>query len=415
MFNNANLSFEAAPPIKVVFRFFLTASIFGIFTSLTLFFTFPNLLNIYDFNTLGTIHLITLGIITNFIFGALFQMLPVIAGVSIQNSEIVSLRVNYTLLIGTIFLFNAFLHNNQLLYILASIFLIFSFSYFFINSFKELIVLKHSNSSKGMLYAIISLILVILFATILISFKIGINLPFNFLLIRNFHLLFGLFGLFMILIFSISFQVIEMFYVTNSYPKLYSKNISLIIIITLIVNFVNFNIPINLIAFLSLIHAILTIKLLLKRKRVVSDGTIWFWYLAMGNLILFSLLILLNNFFSINIVLIALSFIFFIFSTIFAMIFKIIPFLVWFQLNRQGYFDGPMMHEVIHPKIVKKLFYLFIITNLSFILSIFFNNFYLIASLMLLIIFIILTALIYNSWHKYIETLKNGMKLDFSI
>jgi len=38
------------------------------------------------------------------------------------------------------------------------------------------------------------------------------------------------------------------------------------------------------------------------------------------------------------------------------MIYKIVPFLVWFHLSNQGYMEAPMMHDVIHPKKAKMHF-----------------------------------------------------------
>jgi len=56
-------------------------------------------------------------------------------------------------------------------------------------------------------------------------------------------------------------------------------------------------------------------------------------------------------------------------SIVFAMFYKIIPFLTWFHLNSQGYFTAPMMHEVIHPKTAKKHLYIHMTTIATFILS----------------------------------------------
>jgi uncharacterized membrane protein YesL len=58
-------------------------------------------------------------------------------------------------------------------------------------------------------------------------------------------------------------------------------------------------------------------------------------------------------------------------SIVFAMFYKIVPFLTWFHLNSQGYFTAPMMHEVIHPKTAKKHLYIHLSTIVTFILSTF--------------------------------------------
>ena len=58
-------------------------------------------------------------------------------------------------------------------------------------------------------------------------------------------------------------------------------------------------------------------------------------------------------------------------SIVFAMFYKIVPFLTWFHLNSQGYFTAPMMHEVIHPKTAKKHLWIHLAVVIAFILSIF--------------------------------------------
>ena len=108
MFNNNGLSMEQAPPIKVILRFFLTGSIFGIVAGFMLFFYSDNLNNFSASSTLATVHILALGVMASFMFGALFQMLPVICGVSIKEPENLSLRVNYALVFGTIVLVVSF-------------------------------------------------------------------------------------------------------------------------------------------------------------------------------------------------------------------------------------------------------------------------------------------------------------------
>ncbi len=416
MFTNSNLSFEAAPPINVVLRFFLTGTLFAIIMGVTLFFNFKTLSNIYDPITVTIVHLFTLGVVSNFLLGALFQMLPVIAGVSIANSQVVAMRVHYSLLLGIIFLLSAFLKGAWILYLLASFFLGFSFLYTAFVALKELLKIKHSPSSRGMMYTLFSFIFLIFFAFILIALKNGLALDFNFLEIRSLHFSFGVFGIFMLLIFSVSFQVIEMFYVTPPYPKKYAQYLASTLFAILLL-FILFpwlsKLFYTLIALIAFSHAFLTVKLLRAKKRAVSDVTIWLWYFAMANLIVFAFMLIATSLFTISTEAIALFFSFFLLGTIIAMVFKIVPFLVWFQLNRQGYFDGPMMHEVIHPKVAKRVFYLFLASYGFFLFSLLNSFFSYFASILFIVTFITLFILIYLAWQKYLYTLKHGMKLDF--
>ena len=82
--NFTGLSLDQAPPIQSVLRFFLTAPFFAIAASITLFFIGSDeVLTLSSPKMIALIHLFTLGFMMMIIFGALQQMLPVIAGVSL--------------------------------------------------------------------------------------------------------------------------------------------------------------------------------------------------------------------------------------------------------------------------------------------------------------------------------------------
>jgi len=101
-------------------------------------------------------------------------------------------------------------------------------------------------------------------------------------------------------------------------------------------------------------------------------------------------------------------------SIVFAMFYKIVPFLTWFHLNSQGYFTAPMMHEVIHPKTAKKHLYIHLSTIITFILSIFIPQAILLAGLLTILSFgwmcyqIIHAHLIYNKIQKTGEKFDMG-------
>ena len=180
--------------------------------------------------------------------------------------------------------------------------------------------------------------------------------------IKEAHYSFALFGWLTLLIVSVSFQVIEMFYVTPKYPVLMSKylttSIFTLLILKTIALFMNLesNILNILLSALFMLYALVTLHRLYKRKRPTSDATVWFWRFGMGLLFVSMSIIFIDNITplhaTINFIS-HLSFIGFALSIVFAMIYKIVPFLVWFHLSNQGYMEAPMMHDVIHPKKAK--------------------------------------------------------------
>ena len=61
----------------------------------------------------------------------------------------------------------------------------------------------------------------------------------------------------------------------------------------------------------------------------------------------------------------------FIFTIMIGMLYKIVPFLVWFHLNAKGYMSIPTMNDMINKKLSKIQFILFIISLIGFIISFF--------------------------------------------
>ena len=380
MFNQGGLSMEQAPPVMVVLRFFVTASVFGMILGLYL---IGNSLDILPYNEYAfqvtVIHLLALGIMASFMLGALFQMLPVIAGVSIKTPTSKAMMVNILLIIGLALQLFAFGTATSSLYLLASIFLGTGLLYSMIVMLKEVIKIKdHSSSSKGMLFALSSFLIVILLGIYLLLVLGGYVDASLFNKIKEIHFSFALFGWLTLLIVSISFQVVEMFYVTPKYPIVMSRYLVVTIFTLLVLKmfsiFMSFDTAIVniLLSLLFILYAGVTIHRLYKRRRPTSDATVWFWRLGMGLLIVSMIIVLLSNIVPLNSQIMGISTITFIgfgLSIVFAMVYKIVPFLVWFHLSNQGYMEAPMMFDVIHPKRAKIHFKIHIAMLVSWLIT----------------------------------------------
>jgi len=379
MFSQGGLSLEQAPPISVVLRFFVTASIFGLLLGLFLLSSSLNLIpsTQYAFD-LTVIHILALGVMASFMFGALFQMLPVIAGVVIKMPSKKAMIAHILLTIGIFFQIGAFYSSIPIIYLFTAIILGSGLLNASTLMLKEIIKIKdHSSSSKGMLFALSGFVIVIVLGVIMLLSLGGYINSSSFSQIREAHYSFALFGWVSLLIVSISFQVIEMFYVTPKYPAIMTKylviSIFLLLVLKSIMLFMFINIrPIDIIiSLLFIIYATITIHRLYKRRRPTSDATVWFWRLGMSLLIISMVVFILGN--NIDIDYIGyITFIGFALSIVFAMVYKIVPFLVWFHLSNQGYMEAPMMHDVIHPKKAKIHFWLHLSVISLWILNILF-------------------------------------------
>ncbi len=424
MFSQNGLSLDQAPPISVVFRFFFSGALFGILAGILILFFQNHIFDASDIKAVILTHTLTLGAMLSFMFAALFQMLPVIAGVALPSPVKKANAMQYPFVLGVFSLLLAFNFSTPWLFITASFLLGGSLLYIALVMLKNLWKLpNHSSSSKGMLTALLSLTIVILLALYLTGTLGGLLEGNYYTQIKTAHYSFGLFGWIALLILSISFQVIEMFYVTPSYPKLVSQYLPLtlftLLTMTTIIGVFNPSIWVAshiLIALILIGYSLLTLKRLTQRKRPLADATVWFWRLGLSSLIASMLTLFITNFTELSWVK-SLSYIFFAsfaLSIVFAMFYKIVPFLTWFHLNSQGYFTAPMMHEVIHPKTAKKHLYIHLTTIVIFVLSLFIHLFIFLAGMLTILSFGWIAWQIIHAWKLYNYTQETGEKFDMS-
>ena len=422
MFSQNGLSLDQAPPISVVLRFFFTGGSFGILAGILILFFQNKIFDASSMEAVTLVHTLTLGVMLSFMFAALFQMLPVIAGVTLPSPVKKANLLQYPFVLGVITLLFAFNLSYPWLFLLASLLLGGSILYIVVIMLQNLIKIpNHSASSKGMLFSLLALGIVILLALYLTGTLSGILPGINYSHIKESHYAFGLFGWISLLIISISFQVIEMFYVTPAYPKLASKYLPLTIMTILVISGITglfspvLTVGINLLlAVILTAYALLTLKRLTERKRPLTDATVWFWRVGLTSLILSMLFMSISQFTNIQNIH-TLRYIFFTsfaLSIVFAMFYKIVPFLTWFHLNSQGYFTAPMMHEVIHPKTAKKHLYIHLATIITFIFTVFIPTFIFPAGILTIISFSWMTYQIVHAHLLYKKTQETGEKFD---
>jgi len=107
-----------------------------------------------------------------------------------------------------------------------------------------------------------------------------------------------------------------------------------------------------------------------KRRRPISDVTVWYWRAASLFLTLGSFLWIFDEYFKHEyIVMVGILIGGFIVSIIIGMLYKIVPFLVWFHLNAKGYMTIPTINEMINKNAARAQFVLFIASIIGFIFS----------------------------------------------
>ncbi len=354
------LSLDQAPPFATVLRFFLTLPWMAAFLGAAIFFTPESMGRWDDLSMVGIVHLAVLGFAATAMVGALFQMLPVIAGASIKEPLYHARWIHALMVLGTLMLFGGFYFGRPFLFHPALALLLGTLGFVdFLMLSKLLKVENKTPSVVGMIAALLSLGIGLIFAAAMTLVFMGIDLGIDPGHLRSIHMHFMLLGWIVLLIMAVAFQVIEMFYVTPPYPREVTDLFPLAVFVLLVLFFaVSYIMPEAgammdiLLDFIYFIFAAVTLGRLSRRKRPVADATVLMWRTAMISLAAASVTNLLSNFIYTEplISAAALLFGYFVLSVIFAMSYKIVPFLVWFHLNAKGVIECPMMGDIIPSK-----------------------------------------------------------------
>ena len=424
--NYTNLSLEQAPSIAAPLRFFLTAPIFLIASSLLLIFYGDEiLLHRWLPQTLALTHLITLGFISMSIIGAMFQLLPVLAGCHIPHANRISFIIYILYCPGIVFLAMGFIYSSHLYQILALcllgsalvIFLgVISLSLFKSKSIQA--------SAQGIKISIISFWITIFLALALLSSYFLPSLP----LLRQYtelHIGWGMTGWIVIMVTSVAYQVIPMFQITHEYPPLVQRYFSSLIFVSLILwsLFRTYEIqtghslqwPIYFIIILCItlifIFVFLSIKLLSQRKKRMADTSLYFWMSSLLNLLASLLLFVFSQITQTDLAMSIgiLFFAGFAMSVNIGMLYKIIPFLIWLNLHKRLSSSGkrlsgiPSIYEIISHKQSRHLFILYIMALITTLIALNYPSlFFYPASLLWLLNGILLTYHLFKAFRIYL-------------
>lgn len=371
MFNG--LSLEQAPPISVVLRFFLTLPLFGLILS-ALMVSFPReILTVAHPLSLAVLHLFFLGVITMGMLGALFQMQSVLGGRPIPSPLGNSLIIHTVFTAGILSLAGAFAFGGSELFVLAGVLIGSTLLYFAAILLPLLFGSLSHDTLRGMRFSIVALLATATLGIVMATSYATGAFGEHHILIRTAHYSLGLAGWISVLILYVSFQVIEMFYVTASYSDWCKQNAKRILATSVILKvlwlFLALPFPWIFDAVIGLLllgFVVTTNKRLRQRKRRVSDVSIWFWFAGLG-LLTFAIgtygSFLLLDYAPLE-AMSLLAFGLFALAILLGMMGKIIPFLVWFHLNASGFLETPIMSAILPQKRLKTTFWLFASTAL---------------------------------------------------
>lgn len=363
----AGLSLDQAPPISIPFRFFLVAPLFGILAGIAV---LPpsithaeGIVDRWSSQTLAATHLLTLGFLALVMMGAMLQMLPVLAGSRVPRARAVAAILFFSLVPGISGLTAALFYPQAVppnLLTAALIFIGIGVVTFLAATGASLATAKTTPTTTAMRCALAGLAV-----TATLGLLLGSNHAFGWWVgsrpgWTNTHALWGIAAWIGALLAGVSFQVVPMFQLTPPYPRLTRWMVPGLLTVVVLWTLSpgggsGASALLVLLLALAATYAVVTVRLQLQRKRRVFDGTLRFWQIGLLSLLAASVAMVAvptNHAYVAHKdwLVGALLLPGFAVSMVTGMLYRIVPFLVWFHLQSALLMTGgevPHMRGII--------------------------------------------------------------------
>lgn len=372
------LSFEQTPSLSVPLRFMLTAPLFAVLAAALLLWSGPDMLaSRWLPATLAFTHLLTIGFLSMTMVGALIQILQVVAGVDIAWPRLTAAIVHVTLAAGCLLLSLGFLRSEALLFRLALTCLGSGFLWLLavcgIGLWK---LAQPSATVTAIRCALIGLAIAVgLGLTAASAFAWPLALPV--IALANVHAAWGLLAWVGLLTVGVAYQVVPMFQVTPVYPHLLTRWLAWTIMLALAAWSASRLLapPVSDwlagLAGLVLCGAFVafggvTLRLLRQRKRP-PDATTLFWRTSLASLLASALLWLAGPWLPgvadtawLPLTVGALFIVGFACTVVNGMLYKIVPFLIWYHLQHRLAERGrkaPNVRQIITDQAASRQFH----------------------------------------------------------
>jgi hypothetical protein len=371
------LSFEQTPPLSIPLRFFLSAPLFSLAAALVLLWHGEAALSSrWSAPTLALTHLLTLGFLGLCMVGATLQILPVIAGVEVHRPTLTANWVHLLLSVGAALLASGFLVMERWLFLAALVLLGGAFLVFLAACWLGLKGVESENVTLGA----VRLALLALVGTILLGMTLGsifvwpAALPLQKL--TDLHATWGLAGWVGLLVVAVAYQVVPMFQVTEIYPRILTRWLARSVFATLgLASLSTIFLPPEVFlhrasfviaALLYIAFGAVTWHRIWHRKRPKPEPTSFFWYTGLASLIAANIVFVLGQIIpaiaahaAYPLCLGMLFIVGFAYSVVNGMLYKIVPFLVWFHLQERLIDSGskaPNVRQVIPEAVARGQF-----------------------------------------------------------
>lgn len=357
-------SYDATPPISAPLRFFLTAPLFGILLGLLLLGLNPDyLLSRWSWPVLAGTHLLTLGMLAPVMVGAMIQMLPVVAGVSLRRPLWLAAWSHLWLTLGALLMVSGFWWQQPSLLRGGGVMLIAALLPFALLALHDLWGRSTKDStSRLMVLALLALAAAVALGALLLG-HVAWGLPLDVQTLTHLHVLWGGLGWVLGLVIGVAYTVVPMFQTTPRYPALLEQRGLYALLAVLLLSSALLLTPslrwlaVLLAALLAAAFAVLTLKLL-RQSRRSGEMSLRFWQISMACLALSALAACVTALGLASLeLLVGVLFLYgFAGSVISGMLYKIVPFLVWLHLQRlsQRRYAIPNMKQIILEPAIKR-------------------------------------------------------------
>ncbi|MEW6590653.1 MAG: hypothetical protein AB1418_06410 [Pseudomonadota bacterium] len=373
MSQGAGLSFEQAPPFSVPLRFLLTAPLFLAVAGGLIALDSESLASRWAAPTLAVTHALTLGFLAMVMFGALMQMLPVVAGATLPAPRALATVGHLGLTLGTLALLAGFLFAAPLAWAAALGLLAVALGAFLTASAAALLRAVASDTVNGIRLAWVGLAATAGLGLALAASRAGwMTLP-DVAATIDAHVLFGLLGWVLLLVIVVAYQVVPMFQLTPPYPPRLTRWLAFALSGLLALRAMAPGLPEAVVMLAEsglaagvLVFALATLRLQARRRRRLADVTLDYWRVAMASLIAAVLVWGASHAWpawadhdAYPLVLGVLFLGGFAVSVVNGMLYKIVPFLAWFHLQAQLQARAgsiPTMKDMISPRAMRGQF-----------------------------------------------------------
>lgn len=377
-----------SPPFRIVSKYFISAIVSFLILTFLFLLSYDSIGgHHFQPRILALTHIATLGWITMIIFGALFQLIPVVLEVKLYSETLAEIQYwIYTLgVIGLVYCFWFF--KMDVIIVISAIVLNVAMLIFAFNIVATLRTVKQWNLTGYYLAAAIFHLVVTAVAGLLLAINLySPYIKIDHLQYLNLHAHVAFIGWVSMVIMGVTFKLIPMFTLSHGYKLLFGKIAFWIVNagllgISIVMHYEDTTIFYYISAFLILVglgtFLFQTILIVKKRIRKKADIGIKYSYIAysmmgvatgLGVIIAFFDENKIMNLTLIYGVIIVLGFVS---MLIVGQMYKIVPFLVWYHKysSKVGIEKVPMLKDMFDEKYAEYGFYLMIVSIAGIILA----------------------------------------------